>query len=426
MRRTGQLSVAACALAMMWGCDDGEVTPRKPAFPVFDARQVFPELGASDAAAPAARANDSVDVYEEALQRELRQGGAPDSVISPQAQSVQVVPMGGVLIADLPVTFNEWRWATDGGVTLITHSPPGGTPDAMIYVEAFSQAVEQFPSYEVGRFQFTVDPGLSPNIVYPPLVSAITRIVRKGQVPPMQTALSLQLATTRTMGLGLGYSSTPDTFTGWRWVGTNSHDVKLRMGRSMGSWGSALGGAMASASLERAMSQLPGLEQLAGPLRELAQTASSQRRAPTPSWMLIGSATQRDTLGVHMAVICVQRPVCPVSESLAKVLATLRPMDGTEQLASPTAPQLVGFAASLGVGVLPAEQAISAPQMIVMLERAAASSRPGLPGLPNLPGMPNLPGLPQPGATPGVPIPIPGSPGGALPNPAELLPSIPR
>lgn len=428
-----RLTAAITLLALLsLGCENN-VGPRQPHFPTFEARQPFPELVDLDEQATPTRSTLSGSSFERSIARELESGGEEGSTVTAQTQGVQTVSLSSVFVADVPLNFNEWQWSSDGPVTMLIHRKAGSAPDALVFIEAFSPAVERFPSFDVGRFQYTVDPGLSPNIVYPPLVLLAARWVSKAAgLPPMTTVLSLQKATTRTMGRGLGYSSTDGTFTGWRWVGHNDHKVALRLGRTTGTWASQPALDYTSRVVMGTLSQqVPALRELAKSVTEMTDAAARQ---PTrQAWMILGSAARSNTLGVHIAIICERQPVCPVAAELSALLSTLRPASDAQNVAVGSGGELKSFAASLGITMLNAQEAVSAPQMVTILETAmneqlrqkqGAGNTPGvkIPGIPGMPALPiNIPGLPGGGGGGGGTSPIPGLPGlPAMPTLDEL------
>lgn len=381
-----------------------EPGPRKVPFPKFDAKQPFPELnGDDDAGATEAEAEVSRDSYEEAIRAAGGTEGAGETTPVPETtgtQSVGTISLGGILHADIPVEFNEWQYASDGISTLITHQKPGSLPDAIIYIEAFSPATELFPSYESGRFQFTVDPGLSPNIVYPPLVLLGYEWAKDRTAPPLDVLLTLQMATTRTMGMGLGYASMRTSFTGWKWVGETDAGLEVRLGRSSGRWDTPAfpGQRQAEQILRELAQEIPGAGGLISQIEKTRQVASTTRRVPAAAWMVIGSARRKNNpdMGVHIAILCERRPVCAVSEELSGFIGSLRPPQEGANLAASAGP-LEPFAEKIGINLLGAEDLISAPQMISLLQQAMnqkknAAGQPGAPGVPGLPGIPGAGG----------------------------------
>ena len=464
-------------LLVFAGCQQNP-GPREVPFPEFDAKQAFPELNGEGDAGEEENTAVSRDSYEDAIR--AAGGTEPASETSPAGsaaattpettgtQSVGTISLGGILHADIPVNFNEWQYASDGVSTLITHRKPGSLPDAIIYIEAFSPATELFPSYESGRFQFTVDPGLSPNIVYPPLVLLGYEWAKDRTAPPLDVLLTLQMATTRTMGMGLGYASTRSSFTGWKWVGDTDSGLEVRIGRTSGRWDAPAfpGQRQAEQILRDLANEIPGTGGLISQIEKTRRVSSVTRRVPSAAWMVIGSARRKNNpdMGVHIAILCERRPVCPVAQEMSDFLTSLRPPQEGANLAA-SAGELEPFAEAVGINLLGAKDLISAPQMISLLQQAInQKNQPKQPGQPGAPGAPGAGGegrrttitlpdgstreitlppgielpegfrlpegfeLPEGGGLPeGLPIPIPGgAPGGAGgPGPIPIDPSAP-
>jgi hypothetical protein len=416
---------------VLMGCEP-PAGPRHLDWPEFDARQPFPELAAEAAANPASQAEeaDEDSAYERAIARELGGAGEEAAPTVAVSSSAQLVPLAGTFVADVPVVFDEWQWSTDGAVTLIVHRKAGAAPDAMVYVEGFSSAVEQFPSYEVGRFEYTVDPRLSTHVIYPPLVAVgFKALGERTGFPPVDVALALQKATTRTSGVGLGYTSTPGSFTGWRWVGHSRHGLDLRLGRTSGTWGAAFaqGDPTALQLLNEIARQVPELRRVADNMGEVMRGGASGRGGgSTPAWMVLGSVQRSEALGVHIAIICERQPVCPVANELSRLVGSIRMAEGAIQTGPGGRGDLLELASEAGFHMLSADKVIEAPQMVALLERAIARQRADkagqgggkVPGLPvELPPGGNIPGLPS--GPPAGPSNLGLPPG--TPNPSDVL-----
>jgi hypothetical protein len=376
----------------MSGCEI-EQGPRELPFPTFDPRQPFPELAQTEGGEGASLSDGAPTSFERAIQD--ARSGEGDTPPPPEGTiSLQAISLASVLVADIPVEFGEWTFASDGVVTIITHRTPGSLPDALIYVEAFSPAMETFPSYEISRFQFTIAPALSAAVIYPPLLGLGWRWIR-GELgaPPLDTLTAMQRVTTRTAGWGLGYAPTAGTFTGWKWVGENEHQIRLRIGRSTGSWSTPQppSAAVGRKVMDELGSRIPELGRIASQIGSAA--SGLPVRPPSAAWMIHGSATRRNGLGVHVAVLCEQRPVCPVTTDIARMLASLRVPSEGEQLAVGES-DVVEFADSAGFSALTREEVISAPRMVALLTRAMAANKEGEGG--EAPGVPGLEGLPIP------------------------------
>lgn len=351
--------------------------PRRAPYPMFDPVQPFPELQRGEGGAQSSGAESFEEAIEQAASGEddLQTGEGGQAYA--ESGSYQNIPLASLFVAEVPLVFDEWQYVTDNQNTLLIHRKPGQVPDAIVYVEAFTQAVEAFPSYEVARFQFTVDPGLSPNAIYPPL-GALLLTGGDGdqgaEAPPFDVAMALQLATTRTMGRGLGYQSSAGSFTGWKWVGHTPAGLDVRLGRSSGRWAEQKlpVGATVAQILGQYGAQYPELAEL-GAAFSLLDAKAGTGRAPGPAWMIVGSmARQKNaSLGVHVAILCEQRPVCPVAKELSHLLESTRPLDDAGLLAPPASSDFTTFATEAGIDLLSPQQMLSAPDLLRLLEADA-------------------------------------------------------
>lgn len=367
MMRWAHLGVMCVIASSVWGCERAD-GPRQAPYPVFDSSQPFPELEGIE------QESSGEQSFEAAIEDALESEGVPgaDSAAFAESGSYQKIPLASLFVAEVPLLFDEWQYVTDGGSTLLVHRKPGAQPDAVIYVEAFSPAIENFPSYEVARFQFTVDPGLSPNSIYPPLGALVVAGNEQGDSPAFSAVMALQLATTRTLGRGLGFRSTSGSFTGWKWVGKTTHGTDVRLGRSSGRWGEQ--GLPIGAILERILSEyavkVPEIAMLLDRLKSLGQAA--QQRNPGPAWMVLGSIARQNNsvMGVHVAMICAQRPVCPVSRELAHMLDSVKVLEDSGGLAAPASDDYKAFASDVGIELLDMSEVISAPEMMQLIQQA--------------------------------------------------------
>ncbi len=189
-----RLAALALAAALAGGCQPAAREPRRLAFPTFRAEPLFPEY---QSAARARRAGEPTTQFA----RDLNAMPSGTASAEPDAQNV---PLGRSMIAQIPDK-EGWAWSAAAGATLVTYSPDGARPGALIYAEAFSPLIHEQPSAEHLRFRLTV-------------------------------------------ALGLGFRPTRGSFTGWRWVGRNDRGIPLRSGRYLGLWG-APGSSAVSASL---------------------------------------------------------------------------------------------------------------------------------------------------------------------------------
>lgn len=348
--------------------------PRRAPYPQFDPVQPFPELQRGEEGAQSSGSESFEDAIAQAASGEEELAAGEDGQAYAASGNYQNIPLASLFVAEIPLVFDEWQYVTDNQSTLIIHRKPGQMPDAIVYVEAFTQAIEQFPSYDVARFQFTVDPGLSPNSIYPPLGALLLTGgggEQSSDAPPFDVAMALQLATTRTMGRGLGYQSSAGSFTGWKWIGHTPAGLDVRLGRSSGRWAEQKlpVGATVAQILAQYGARYPEIAQLGTALSAL-DSQSGTNRSPGPAWMIVGSmARQKNaSLGVHVAILCEQRPVCPVARELSHLLESTRPLDDVGQLAPAASSDFTAFAAEAGVELLSPQQMLSAPDLLRLLE----------------------------------------------------------
>jgi hypothetical protein len=317
--------------------------PRQLPFPSYDAKAPFPSLGESKSGKTSSSDGPAAESdYEKAIADSLAksdQGGEQtddqdgqdeQNGQAPETVKTQDIPLAGSLVSSIPLEFDEWQWASEGRVTMITYRKAGASqPDALVYVEAFSPLIRTFPSAEMRRFHQTVDPALVPSLSLPGLTGGLMdKLSQETGVDVARLADGLTRAASHTMGLGLNYRSGKDTFTGWRWVGHNDHDVELRLGRSAGSWHARPDAdAGVSNTFSQASQHVSKLEGVKTRYNEVLSDQSGRKDAGWPAWMLLGSAVVDRDRGLHIAVMCKTTPRCPVAAELSELIADIRPAD---------------------------------------------------------------------------------------------------
>ncbi len=329
------ITFAFVAASMASACDipDG---PRRPPFPTFEATAPFPELEGK-------RAVTKKDRKRSALEEALAETTGADAPAEPATSARQAVLVSSLMVAEVPRTFNEWRWAGDAQTTLVLHSPPGGAPDAIIYTEKFSDLGHRTPSAELLRFQLTVDPKLT---FVPRLVEEVLEpLGGSGVGSTAATLQALSGVATRTLGAGLGFRTRKKSFTGWKWIGHNEQRLAFRLGRAAGVLGPpAAPDPRVLDVLDQEATEKPELEGLVGQLDEAFQKrrAATSSAPPRDAYLVIGSIDGGRDRVVHVAILCTLRPRCPVARDLSSFLASMR-------MASPEEAQ------RLSAGLNPAE-----------------------------------------------------------------------
>lgn len=271
-------------------------------------------------------------------------GGGSETGDAPR--SVRDVPLSGMLVGSVP---SEWSCSSQGEVTLISHAAAsGGAPDALIYIQRFSDRALSRPTAEVNHFYQAVDPTLSSGWLrmWEELETDSLRLASGLAMPEWQVLDALSRLTSPTLGRGLGYEPRRGTFTGWKWLGRNEHEVFLRMGRSQGEWGP-------QGELPQRVRAL--LEELAVEsmrLEELLWEQTPDLVPPTTAaYEVVGSASLEIDLGVHLAILCRQTPSCEVKDDLVRFLDSIRPSNSG--VVSACRSGLSDFAQELGLQMVP-------------------------------------------------------------------------
>jgi hypothetical protein len=263
------------------------------------------------------------------------EGAAPQP-----ATDERTVPLAGALSATLPR--EGWRNYAGSGLTVLSRVGPDGSPDALIWAEAFSSLADPSPSQELRRFLLTVDPALVRRSGSWPTVSPEPGLDRE----------AVAAAMTRTGGRGIGFASSPGGFSGWRWVGSNAQGVYLRLASSRGSWGEPeLLPARLRDPVERLVERVPRLEWLRSGL-PAQEDVGTPARTPVPAALIFGSAAGEGG-SVHLALLCRRAAACAPTADLARFLETLRPLEslGDSQEVLP----LEEMSYELGLPAVPAD-----------------------------------------------------------------------
>jgi hypothetical protein len=343
--------LAYLPLVLCLACGPSE-KPRRTPFPRFEHSRLFDPTDSARADAPSKPGTSGApSAFDRAL-------AAADGTSAAQPAEVQAVLLASAFYAELPRAFADWRAASEGGVTLAVHRPAGGLPDAVIYSEAFTALADRTPSTELLRFQLTIDPELT---VVPRLLQAMLGPRRGLQAsadaePNRELALAeaaLALGT-RTRGGGIGFTSRPKTFTGWRWIGRTTSGLELRLGRSAGVWGSP------KPLAEHALTALDALAATQPQAQAVLDRFAAQLPQPSPgsaqalperdAVLVIGNIDARLTRAAHLAIVCATP--CAVTADLTRLLDSLRLATQAERLQlaqTPGSTSLTALQAELGL-----------------------------------------------------------------------------
>jgi hypothetical protein len=370
MRRPFSLFALLAIACGVLACDDfGE--PRSLTAPTFEGRSLFPSLKKTARQARSDRFEDQID----------RVMAGDDSASEAPALAIQIVPLGGGLVSDLPDDGELWRFSRQGSTTLISRRAPGSPPDLMIVARDYSMTAARNPSREFGNFLRDADPTLG----MPFDVGKLMQSAQLGNLPLGQLADAtgeiemdqlldaLMGAASLTGGRGLGYRSTHGSFSGWRWVGENEAATTLRIATSRGTWGpqpelppglnpsaiqGLLGAAMQAPDAGSGMPSLPGfdfsefgidLDDALGalgqtaptpatqppetldepsPLRVVSERPAGERLPARAARMYLGQVEASPARGSYIAIVCAGDGECPHAAVIARFLDRVRPADG--------------------------------------------------------------------------------------------------
>ncbi len=318
----------------------GKSEPRQFPFPVLNPGAPFTFKGK-----PVKSSNPMSEEDEEVAEmlREVEDEGSAAA----QSAGRQTVLLAGRFASEIPLSFEEWRWATDGDVTLVAHFTEGRA-DGLIYAESFGFLTKLSPTEESRRFLSTVDSTLNGPLA---LMNSIFSLAARGVnalvggisgSDGVQTdgasadssrqdiesiAGALMAAISRTGGQGLGYRSTERTFSGWKWVGRTDTGLSFRLARTTGIWGQQDSGSLASVG--EAVKNLDFLKPVLnffGSELPVPEPGKKQvtTRGEVPAWMVLGNVVLEGDIGIHIAFLCAREPECAVTDDFVDFLENMR------------------------------------------------------------------------------------------------------
>ena len=330
-------TIAAFALVVgIAGCDaDGE--PRELPVPQFDAYAVF---SAADSDADGGDRDDGDSNFEDRIGRAMDGGDVDDD--QPEPRSVRTIPLGASLVADIPSEQDVWKWSRRGGLTLVSMTPRGELPQFVMVTADYGGIGGGGYSRRMRRFAAEVDPSFDAGIDLSQLVQDVdieAEDVTDGdrELDVAELLESLMGSAPITGGLGLGYQSRDDSFSGWRWYGQNASDVAIRLGRTDGRWGSqpAAPAGLDASAIESAVGESINTDGALDELRNISDgdggidggRAVPARSGARPAEMYLGSIELGVDRGVHVAILCTSVPRCPVATDVAHMLDGVRSAD---------------------------------------------------------------------------------------------------
>ena len=297
-------AVALTLLLVAAGCHSDR--PREAPFPSFRMRGVFGD-------ASSLKKTTSTDGTEATLQLPIALGGRYLATLT------------------VPAMGSEWSWSMqlDGRATLVTHQSAGHSPDLVLYAERGPDE-DPMPSVELRRFLAYADAG-SDDVATWALRYALEAGVGSLKEHAQQGSGGRgSESLLRGISGGLGFASTPDSFSGWKWVGRTegaggNDRLDVRLGRWDGLWTdgrSRLGTQLAAlrGGGGGAATKLLSLLESKG----VAEAAIVDAR---PATMLAGSVRLPEGAApVYVALVC-PRP-CAHEAAVTELFESLRASSG--------------------------------------------------------------------------------------------------
>ncbi|TXD31988.1 hypothetical protein FRC96_19390 [Lujinxingia vulgaris] len=319
MKTSHLLSVFTTAALCLVACAPPE-GPRELPAPRLDLSRIFPQTDAT------AALGTDLTTSEERF-RQL--ADAPDP--SPAAHSRIRIPLGASLSGELPHS-PDWSWSQRTGLTLISHQSAAPHPDILILAQPYSPARAQRPSQALHNFIDELLPDASP--------LSLTSIA--GDLPQLATELQ-SLQTALTGGRGLGFSPSPDTFSGWRTIGQNASGTHIRLAHYDGTWTSQPNlpvgltpQSISSLSLQLAKNLPAGLipedrlneslnmlESLSTPSPSATGSTPQARRPPESARLIVSTIEASPSQGLHLALLCSGTTSCPQAPHITRFLESI-------------------------------------------------------------------------------------------------------
>jgi hypothetical protein len=142
----------------------------------------------------------------------------------------------------IPAQGGEWTWSVqlDGKATLHTRIAEGNAPDVVVYAERGPDGAAM-PSVQLRRFLAFADAGGDDAATWGLRYAETLRQRADAVQGEGKGRNDLLMPVVSALTGGLGFASTPGSFTGWKWVGrtagTDGTDrVDVRLGRWTGTW----------------------------------------------------------------------------------------------------------------------------------------------------------------------------------------------
>lgn len=266
-------------------------------------------------------------------------------------QQSQLISLGGIVRSTLPMSEMGvgWSISSQGSDFLVVHTESDeedSTPNVLIYGYYDSDAKKN-KTLTSRRFISLIDPAMEQSGVWemsPFLFSILSSQSLKN--PLSFDSLSSMLNSYQpSMGLGLGYQSTPETFTGWRYVGVNQYNVFLRLGRTTGKFipvQEELKMGLSEIRMENFSLSLDALDQLS------AFQKSLYKKSGKPAEMIFGSLSYNKQT-IYIAVMCIQQPTCKEEQEIIDFLNEIQPIQASDVFSNALYSNPIDLASSFNI-----------------------------------------------------------------------------
>ena len=253
-----------------------------------------------------------------------------------ETQDLKNVSLAGMVKSALPndMMGGGWSEATTDHEFLLVHeqeTKTGVVPSVIIY-GYYDPSASQNPPLASRRFFSTVDPGFEQTGLWQ-LSSFISSVVSTLSVEQPLSPADFQAVVSvfqPTLGIGFGYESFPESFTGWKWVGQNKHGVLLSLGKTQGKFVQVKDSLQDSIRKLQLQSPEELLQDIAG-LKSVQQEVS--KVSGIPSEMVLGTLRyQKQT--VYLSIMCLTQPTCLQKDVLIDFLNKLSPIGPNDILSS--------------------------------------------------------------------------------------------
>lgn len=250
-------------------------------------------------------------------------------------QNLKSVSFAGMVKSSLPhdVMGGGWSEATTDKEFLLIHeetSSSGPVPNVIIYGYYDPQTTSN-PTLTTRRFASVVDPDFEQTGLWEmsAFISNVVSALSVDNPMSMEEFQAVLSVFQPTLGIGFGYHSFPETFTGWKWVGQNQNGIVYSLGKTNGKFVKPSDELQSMIVSLQDMTTDDLLENITA-LTEVQQEVSTV--AGTPAEMILGTMSYQGQV-VYISMMCLTQPTCNQQEVLIDVLNNMSPL-GSQDIVS--------------------------------------------------------------------------------------------